>query len=77
VQCLVDWGATPREALLAATSRGAACCRVDDQVGTLQAGKLADLITVAGNPLEEISDVARTRLVMKGGRRVDRTGAVA
>jgi imidazolonepropionase-like amidohydrolase len=75
VQCLADWGATANDALLAATSRGAVCCQVDDQVGTLEAGKLADLITVVGNPLEQISDIARTRLVMKGGRRYDAVGA--
>lgn len=72
VQCLVDWGAPNGDALLAATRWAAECCRVEDQVGTLEAGKLADVITVAGNPLEQISDIAETRLVMKGGRRVDR-----
>jgi imidazolonepropionase-like amidohydrolase len=70
VQCLVEWGASPRDALLAATREGAVCCRVEDQVGTLEPGKLADLITVAGNPLQDISDIAQTRLVMKGGQRV-------
>ena len=69
VQRLVDWGATPGDALLAATRWAAECCRVEDRVGTLEAGKEADLITVAGNPLEEIGAVERTRLVMKGGRR--------
>jgi imidazolonepropionase-like amidohydrolase len=67
VQCLVDWGARPSDALLAATRWGAECCRVEDQVGTLEVGKIADLITVAGNPLERIADLAETRLVMKGG----------
>jgi imidazolonepropionase-like amidohydrolase len=74
-QCLVDWGASASDALLAVTRWGAICCRIDDQLGTLEPGKLADLITVAGNPLEQISDIARTRLVMKGGRRYDALGA--
>jgi imidazolonepropionase-like amidohydrolase len=68
VQCLVDWGASPSDALLAATRWGAECCRIEDQVGTLEAGKLADVITVAENPLERIGDIAETRVVMKGGR---------
>jgi imidazolonepropionase-like amidohydrolase len=69
VQCLVDWGATPSDALLAATRWGAECCRIEDKTGTLETGKLADLITVAGNPLQRIADIEKTRLVMKGGRR--------
>ncbi len=77
VQRLVDWGATPGDALLAATRWAAACCRVEDRVGTLEAGKEADLITVGGNPLEEIGAVERTRLVMKGGRRYDGVSAAA
>lgn len=67
VQCLVDWGMSPQQALLAATRDAAACCRVEDQVGTLEVGKLADVITVVGNPLEKIRDLAATRLVMKEG----------
>lgn len=71
VQRLVEWGAPPGDALLAATRWAAECCRVEDQVGTLEVGKLADLITVAGDPFAEIGAIERTRLVVKGGRRVD------
>ncbi|MDP9356896.1 MAG: amidohydrolase family protein [Chloroflexota bacterium] len=72
IQRLVDWGATPHDSLLAATREAAECCRIEDRVGTLEPGKVADLITLAGNPLEEIAAVERTRLVMKGGERFDR-----
>ena len=65
---------SPNDALLAATRWAAECCRVEDRVGTLAEGKLADLITVAGNPLEDIAAIERTRLVMKGGKRFDRLG---
>ncbi|MBI2467457.1 MAG: amidohydrolase family protein [Candidatus Rokubacteria bacterium] len=68
---LVEFGVPPKEALLAATSRGAAACRVDDQVGTLVPGKLADVIAVRGNPLADISAMERVEFVMKGGRRLD------
>jgi len=68
---LVEWGATPSDALLAATRWAAECCRVEDHLGTLAQGKLADLITLRGNPLEEITAVERVGLIMKGGRRYD------
>ncbi len=77
IQRLVDWGAAPNDALLAATRWAAACCRVEDRTGTLEPGKAADLITVAGNPLEEIAAIERTRLVLQAGRRCDRPAAGA
>ena len=69
VRCLVDWGASPSDALRAATSWAAECCRVEDRLGTLEAGKIADLITLAGNPLDEIAAIEQTRMVMTHGRR--------
>jgi imidazolonepropionase-like amidohydrolase len=68
---LVQWGATPTEALLAATQRAAQCCCMDDRVGTLEEGKLADLIMLHGNPLEDIRAVEQVRFIMKGGQRYD------
>jgi imidazolonepropionase-like amidohydrolase len=68
---LVELGLSPRDALLAATSRGAAACRVDDQVGTLEPGKVADLVGVPGDPLADIAAMARVDFVMKAGRRYD------
>lgn len=75
VACLVKWGASPADALHAVTSRAAACCRVDEHVGTLESGKLADGLTVRGNPLERIQDLERTGLIVKGGRRYDHLSA--
>jgi imidazolonepropionase-like amidohydrolase len=74
VQCLVRWGASPNDALLAATRWAAECSRIEDRAGTLVEGRPADLITVAGNPLDDIAAIERTRLVMKGGNRFDRLG---
>jgi imidazolonepropionase-like amidohydrolase len=39
----------------------------EDRIGAIDAGKFADLIAVAGNPLEDISELERVRFVMKGG----------
>jgi imidazolonepropionase-like amidohydrolase len=68
---LVEWGASPAAALRAATVRAAECCRVEDRVGTLEAGKLADVVTVRGNPLKRIDSLAAVGLVVKGGRRYE------
>ena len=64
-------GATPRQALLAATRDAAELCGVGAELGTFQPGKLADLIVVDGNPLDDIAvlqDAANVRLVMRGGQ---------
>ena len=60
-------GATPWQALVAATRNGAAVCGMDHELGTIEVGKLADLIVVDGNPLEDIDNVRKLRLVFKDG----------
>jgi imidazolonepropionase-like amidohydrolase len=75
IQVFVDViGFTPLEAIGAATRWGAELMRMADRVGTVQAGKLADLVVVNGDPLRDISILQdRQRLsVMKGGRFVTR-----
>jgi imidazolonepropionase-like amidohydrolase len=64
----VKAGATPWQTLLAATRHAAELCGVGDDLGTVEVGKLADLIVVAANPLAEIGNVRRLRLVLKEGR---------
>jgi imidazolonepropionase-like amidohydrolase len=44
---------------------------VVDRLGTVEVGKLADLIAVSGDPLEDISNIRRLKLVFKGGSLVD------
>ena len=68
---LVGLGISPMEAIVAGTRRAAEALRVDDQVGTLEEGKLADVISVSGDPLQDIRALEQVRLVMKGGRRYD------
>jgi imidazolonepropionase-like amidohydrolase len=68
---LVEWGARPVDALRAATIWAAECCRFEATTGTLEPGKLADLITLAGNPLTNIAAIDEVRLVIKGGCRYD------
>jgi imidazolonepropionase-like amidohydrolase len=72
-------GATPWQTLVAATRHGAEVCGVGAELGTVEVGKLADLIVVGANPLEDITNVRRLQLVLKDGRivsdRRDRSGA--
>jgi imidazolonepropionase-like amidohydrolase len=60
-------GFTPMEALMAATSVAARAMGVENVVGTLAVGHTADLLVLDANPLDNISNVRRLGLVMKGG----------
>ena len=51
----------------AATVWGAAHNRLSEQIGSLTPGKVADLIAVKGNPLEDLTEIGRVSFVMKGG----------
>ncbi|MCC7269379.1 MAG: amidohydrolase family protein [Rhodocyclaceae bacterium] len=61
-------GARPWQILQAATRNGAAICGEGERLGTVEVGKLADLIVVGANPLENIDHVRQLKLVMKEGR---------
>jgi imidazolonepropionase-like amidohydrolase len=70
-------GYKPMEALVAATRLGAAAMRMEQDIGTLEPGKLADVIVVDGNPLDNISileERAAITHVMKGGQFFRRPG---
>jgi len=72
----VKAGATPWQALQAATRHAAELCGVGEDLGTIEPGKLADLIVVAADPLDDITNLRRLLLVLKGGRIVsDKRGA--
>ena len=64
----VKCGATAFQALVAATKNAAEMCGVGPELGTVEPGKLADLIVVGGNPLADIENLRKLELVLKEGR---------
>ena len=71
IEHLVRAGMTEMEALIAATRTCADLCGVVDRLGTVEVGKLADLIVVSANPLEDISNIRKLKMVLKGGNLVE------
>jgi imidazolonepropionase-like amidohydrolase len=67
LQNLVDVGMSPFEALRRATVVNAGILGMEHDIGTIEAGKYADMVVVEGNPLEDISRMGRIRAVIKGG----------
>ncbi|MFB0613104.1 amidohydrolase family protein [Aurantiacibacter poecillastricola] len=69
----VRGGMTPLEALKAATIVPARSLGMDREIGSLEVGKLADMVILAGDPLENIRNTERVETVVLGGRAYDAT----
>lgn len=67
LEMMVEYGMKPVEALKSATSVNADIFHYANQIGRVKAGLLADLIAVEGNPIQNIKDIRKVKLVMKGG----------
>ena len=65
---LIEAGMTPMDAVKAGTIVGAEMLGWDDHLGSIKPGKLADIIAVQGNPLENISSLEKPLLVIKDGK---------
>ncbi len=64
---MVDWGMTPAEAIRSATVTAAELLGMQDQIGTIEVGKLADIVAVPGDPLKDITALRKVDFVMKSG----------
>ncbi|HJW95442.1 MAG TPA: amidohydrolase family protein [Thermoanaerobaculia bacterium] len=62
------FGMTPMQAIRSATIVAAQLLGQDDQLGSIESGKLADIVAVPGNPLDDISVMEKVRFVMKDGK---------
>ena len=65
---LVDHGMTTKAALQSAMMADAEMMGWQDQIGSIEKGKYADIVAVAGDPLKDISEMERMKFVMKGGK---------
>jgi len=72
IEGLVELGMTPSQAIVAATRNGAIAARGLNDFGTLEAGKLADLVILTADPLADISNLGKVASVWKDGRAVER-----
>jgi imidazolonepropionase-like amidohydrolase len=72
---MVKNGFTPAQALLSATVGGADLLGLSDKIGTIESGKLADLVAVPGDPLQDIRQTEKVTFVMQGGRIVKNQAA--
>jgi len=64
---MVKFGMTPEQALRSATVSGAELLGWSDRVGTIESGKLADIVAVPGDPLVDVGVLEQVRFVMKNG----------
>jgi imidazolonepropionase-like amidohydrolase len=68
LKLLVESGLTPLQAIQTTTINAASALRKDTELGAVEPGKLADLVILDANPLQDINNISRIQLVMKDGR---------
>ena len=69
---LQDVGASPMDILIAATRNGADAYGLSDELGTVEEGKIADLLVLDADPLSDIANLKKINMVIKDGQIIDR-----
>lgn len=73
IEGFVELGMTPLQAITAATRNGAFAARAQKDFGTLEVGKIADMVVLSADPIADIHNIEKVAMVMKDGKTVDRT----
>jgi imidazolonepropionase-like amidohydrolase len=71
IEGLVELGMTPAQAIVSATRNGAFACKAQAELGTIEVGKLADVLLLDADPLADIRNIRRLHTVVQAGRIVD------
>ncbi len=75
IEGLVELGMTPAQAIVSATKNGAIACKALNEFGTIEKGKIADLLVLDADPLADIKNIRKLKTIMRDGRIVDGGGA--
>ena len=67
IELMQQAGMTPMQILVAGTQNAAHVCNLEQELGTLEVGKIADILVVAGDPLQNIHALLNVQLVMRSG----------
>ena len=67
MEWMLQAGMTPMQVIVAGTQNAAIVCGLEDEIGTVEGGKSADVLVVDGNPLEDIHALLNVRMVIHGG----------
>jgi imidazolonepropionase-like amidohydrolase len=70
IEWMQEAGMTPMQIIVAATKNGARSCNMENELGTLEAGKLADVLVVDGDPLADIHALTSAHLILREGKSI-------
>lgn len=60
-------GMSPSDIIISATKNAAEVCGLGSELGTLERGKIADILVIDGNLLKDLTNLTKVKLVIKGG----------
>jgi imidazolonepropionase-like amidohydrolase len=67
MKLMQEAGMTPMQILVAATKHSSYVCDLENELGTIEAGKIADIIIVKDNPLEDLESLLNVQMVIHNG----------